>query len=165
MRKQTKHNMKLDKRKIHATWTKKKKKKPSYELILFLCLVMVSADLKIMEVSVLCCLTGTTQAWTELLILGSAFFYRCHFGLVLIGQNWCQLGHLTGTTAGWLHQKQVQSYRSTKRSQYFKVEIYPSRLKSRIKVEILEATLYQYSHNSRRIRQYYFFCHCVQTNP
>lgn len=59
MRKQTKHNMKLDKRKIHATWTKKKKK-PSYELILFLCLVMVSADLKIMEVSVLCCLTGTT---------------------------------------------------------------------------------------------------------
>lgn len=37
-----------------------KKKKPSYELILFLCLVMVYADLKIMEVSVLCRLTQTT---------------------------------------------------------------------------------------------------------
>lgn len=131
MRKQTKHNMKLDKRKIHATWTKKKK--PSYELILFLCLVMVYADLKIMEVSVLCRLTQTTQVQTELLILGSAFFYRCYFGLVSTGKNWCQLWHLTGITAGWLHQKQVQSYRSTKRSQSFKVEIYLSRPKSRIK--------------------------------
>lgn len=34
-----------------------KKYMPSYELILFLCLVMVYADLTIMEVSVLCCLT------------------------------------------------------------------------------------------------------------
>lgn len=34
-----------------------KKKKPSYELILFLCLVMVYADLTVMEVAVLCCLT------------------------------------------------------------------------------------------------------------
>lgn len=36
-----------------------KKNMPSYELILFLCLVMVYADLKIIEASVLCCLTET----------------------------------------------------------------------------------------------------------
>lgn len=74
--------MKLDKRKIHATWSKKKNK-PSYELILFLCLVMVYADLTITEVSALCCLTETAQVWKELPILESAFFCSCYFDLVL----------------------------------------------------------------------------------
>lgn len=60
-----------------------KKYMPSYELILFLCLVMVYADLTIMEVSVLCCLTETAQVWTGLLILDSAFICSCYFGLVL----------------------------------------------------------------------------------
>lgn len=48
----------------------------------------VCAVLTFMKVLVLCCLTETVWVWTELLILGSAFFCRCYFCLVLIRQNW-----------------------------------------------------------------------------
>lgn len=112
--------MKLDKRKTHATWTKKNAK-------LWINTFPVSGNgvyaVLTCKVLVLCCLTETICVWTDLLILESAFLCKCYFCHVLIGQNWCQARHLAGTTAGWLHQKQVQNYRSTNTSWSFKTKL------------------------------------------
>lgn len=161
MRKQTKHNMKLDKRKIHATWSKKIYAKlwintfpvsgnglcrsdnhGSFSFVLF--------DWN--------CLGLDRLTDSRLCLYLQLLFWPCVIRKKLVPGvefNWYNC---------WLAALETSAkLRSTKRSQSFKVEIYPSCFINNETVGILETKLHQYSHKSRRTRHDSFFCHCVQT--